>query len=183
VDLADGDNETKTIQVPFPDPTERTLEQSRREIVQLKELLEADLDAVRAQGDMRYGLARELLDTRLSDHANLTTERFESIRRETQLALSAAQTAVDKAEQSTTKTLDALQVGIAAQIASVTVAHESQIKTLEEQITSLKERVDRSEGKGAGIATSWGVIVAAVGAVGVLVSIVVVVMNLITTTG
>jgi hypothetical protein len=173
VDLVDS-SDPKTMQVPVPDPSERTLEQSRREIAQLKELLEADLDAVRSQGDMRYGLARELLDTRLADHANLTTERFESIRRETQLALTAAQTAVDKAEQATTKTLDALQVGISAQIASVTVAHESQVKTLEEQITSLKERVDREEGKGHGRAQSWAIAVAlitvAISIIGVIIA-------------
>lgn len=183
--MDDNDDTTvgKTIRIPFPDPTERTLEQSRREIAQLKELLEADLEAIRAQGDMRYGLARELLDTRLGDHAHLTTERFESIRRETMLALSAAQAAVDKAEQSTTKTIDAIQVSIAKQLEALSVQVGAEVKALEEQIIAVKERQDRSEGKGAGIATSWGVIVAAVGAVGVLISIVVVVTNLLTNAG
>jgi hypothetical protein len=140
---------------PIPDPTERTLEQSRREIAQLKELLEDRIQAERDLSAQRYSLAREVLDTRLADHAVLTTERFDSIRRETQLALTAAQAAVDKAEQSTTKTLDALQLNIAEQFASVAAARESQVMALEAQITSLKERQDREQGKDTGQSQSW----------------------------
>lgn len=163
---------------PIPDPTLLTTEALQREVAHLQELMTARLEAKAELSAQRHEMTRELVDTRLHDHVQLSQDRFQAVRRETELALGAANAAVSKAEESTTKTLDAIQTSIAKQFEALAAQMRSEVKALEEQIVTLKERQDRSEGKGSGVQASWGVLLGAIGAMGVLVSIVVVVTNL-----
>ena len=113
-----------------------------------RELLNAKLDEARRLSRQRYRLAREMIDARLSDHVAKSDDEKESIRREFNIVLDSMKTAVEKAELVTTTAIQTIQQVI-----------DSKTAALESEIRGLEKRVDRDEGKGQGITTSWGIAV------------------------
>jgi len=113
-----------------------------------RELLNAKLDEARRLSRQRYRLAREMIDARLFDHVAKSDDEKESIRREFNIVLDSMKTAVEKAELVTTTAIQTIQQVI-----------DSKTAALESEIRGLEKRVDRDEGKGQGITTSWGIAV------------------------
>lgn len=185
---------------PVPDPTLLTTQQLLREIAALREiiqaqreiletrmagtdrataLLQAATDRVPTEVDRKVGQLRELCDEKFrgiqTQFIGLDT-RFEQSRVDANKALDtalqaakellgeqyrAAGTAVSKSEAAISKQIDQQ----ATQMYTTTNA-------MAQQITDLKDRLALIEGRGSGIASSWGILLGALGAVGIIAGIV-----------
>jgi DNA anti-recombination protein RmuC len=119
------------------DPTERTTEGLHREIEHLRELLQEKIDAVNA---------------RIDSQKELTEAQFKASTENVATAFTAAKEAVSKQEADTTKQLDRLQ---------------DIIRTVEgalaQRFEDLKGRIDRGEGKGAGVSSASAAMLAIAG--------------------
>lgn len=94
------------------------------------------------------------------------------------LALDAADKAVSKAEQATEKRFESVnefRASLADQSATLVTRTEfiSKVEAVAEKLSDLTDRLNRAEGKGAGIGALWGWIIGAIG----LLSTVVVIAN------
>lgn len=94
------------------------------------------------------------------------------------LALNAADKAVSKAEQATEKRFESVnefRASLADQSATLITRAEfiSKVEAVAEKLSDLTDRLNRAEGKGAGIGALWGWIIGAIG----LLSTVVVIAN------
>lgn len=145
---------------PRPDPTTLTTEALIREIAQLKELLEAQINASDEQSRQRYVMAREFLDTQMADHKHAVNERFDALRREMTATMGAQKEAVDKAEAGTTKVLDTMQTGYAKEIDAIRAQIQASNQGQNERLNAVSSRLDRGEGKGSGLSQAGAVAVA-----------------------
>ena len=131
--------------IPRPDPSDRTTLGLYREIEHLRELLEGQIKATNA---------------RIDSEKELTNALFRASTENVATAFTAAKEAVGKHEADTTKQLDRLRDMIAVGEAAVAQRFED-----------LKGRLDRGEGKGAGMGAAGALIATAIGVVGTLVGI------------
>lgn len=129
--------------IPRPDPSDRTTLGLYREIEHLRELLEGQITATNA----RIDALKELMEAQ----SNASKENVAT-------AFMAAKEAVSKQDADTTKQIDRL--------ADVIRTMES---ALAQRFEDLKSRMDRGEGKGAGMSSVAGALLAVAG---VLVAIV-----------
>lgn len=118
------------------------------------------------------------LDGRIDSERDLTDAKFATLRtvvdaqaEHTAIALSASDKAIGKSEQSYDKRFDLLN-----ELRSG-VATSEQFDSLEKRIIDLAARMDRSEGHWAGTKDNKAAIIATIGAVGVLLGILVIIMN------
>jgi hypothetical protein len=91
--------------------------------------------------------------------------RFEDSDKAIQAALTSAKEAVGKAEIATEKRFDSVnefRAQLADQAATLLtrVEYDTNHKALEDKITDITDRINRSEGKGTGYSQSWGIFVA-----------------------
>lgn len=114
---------------------------------------------------------REYLESRISDLDRLTEARFvthrtllDSQAEKVALALASADKAIIKQETATNERLHLLNELRAG------VATTNDLDGLERRVNDLKERLDRAEGKGAGLQAGWGYMVAGIGLVVLLVN-------------
>lgn len=114
---------------------------------------------------------REYLESRIGDLDRLTEARFvthrtllDSQAEKVALALASADKAIIKQETATNERLHLLNELRAG------VATTNDLDGLERRVNDLKERLDRAEGKGAGLQAGWGYMVAGIGLVVLLVN-------------
>jgi hypothetical protein len=146
---------------PIPDPTLLTTQQLIREILSLRELLEAKQQAFSRETDMRFaGLNKEIIALQ-----ELHSEKFAAVARQFDerdtralVTAEAIDKAMQKSEGATTKQMDQLYTLIA-----------TGTKTLDDKITDIKERLALSSGTGSGLKQGWGILLGAIaGGVGLL---------------
>jgi hypothetical protein len=116
------------------------------------------LSALAAERDARYG------------------QRFTDLETATQAALAASEKAVDKAESATEKRFEGVNEfrgALADRTAEFVTRSESEavMVALRERVDELTNRLNRSEGKGAGLNAGWVYLLAAIAAVGTIVSL------------
>lgn len=103
-------------------------------------------------------------------------EHLDQYRRETSLAFSTSDKAIEKAERAAEKRFDAVnefRQQLGDQAATFMPRSEAQARweSLGEKLDALATRLDRSEGRGTGLNAGWVYLVAAIAAVGTIVSL------------
>jgi flagellar hook-length control protein FliK len=150
-----------------PDPTTLTTEALRRDIGALQNVMEAKLKCLEEILNLRIEAVNKLKETKF-EWVNLEFEARERVRLEQKAdtkdrvdaALSAQKEAAHKAEQSFTKQIDSLR--------DLMTSHG---KTSDDKIAALDRRVTSNEGRAMGAGSLWGIILGAVGLLGVVFSI------------
>jgi tetrahydromethanopterin S-methyltransferase subunit B len=163
--------------LPVPDPTERTVQQLLREIASLKEIVWTRLDAM----DKAINLLQRTQDKSptIAELNMKCEERFRSIdiqfkERDTRMAedkrdnkvnidtaLEAQKEAVAEQNKSFTTATSKSEANFSKQLDSLNDKIEAKSLSDARAMTDLKDRVNRSEGVGAGKNALWGYIVAA----------------------
>lgn len=179
--------------IPIPDPSLLTTEALQREVARLEQLfavqlraLRADLETFKQDHEQRH---IDFVNNSVQHLRELAEEKFRSVEaqfdaiqrqlneRDTRFrqgaeaadaaikaAFAASKEAVAKSEAATTKQIDGLNAVIATSDAA-----------RQEQIRAIEKRVDRDEGKGAGLSQAWGIVIAAVTVLIGIVTVIVVV--------
>jgi hypothetical protein len=136
---------------------------------------------------------REYFDARLADASRETAGRFAAMEKATASALAAAekatgaaldaaQRAVEKAETASEKRFEGVnefRAALSDQTSSLMprAEAESRFHAIESKIDALASRMDRNEGRGSGLGAGWSYLIGAVGLIGSLIAIVLVLMN------
>lgn len=167
------------------DPSALATQALWREVAHLKELVFIKLDGANKAADVsHFGI-----DQRFADEARLRDEKFASIQtqfrerdvrveqtaRDTKVAVDAALQAAEKARTSSNdafdKSISKSETATTKQIDQLAVQMNSSTSGLMIQITDVKERLTRIEGKGEGMNAGWGYLVGAVGLLGAVIAI------------
>lgn len=174
--------------VPIPDPTLLTTQASEKAVSNLKEFVDAQIEELRRSQDHLRALMFEKVD-RLTE---VTNEKFiridgqfhERDERAVQLAaagttainaaLQSAEKAVAEQNKSNTTAINKSETSVAESLNQLRVLFETANKALNDkvdstntalygQITDLKSRLDKGEGRTIGIGDSWGTVLALAG--------------------
>lgn len=108
-------------------------------------------------------------DTRVKESAVATSTAVAA-------ALQAAKEAVGEQNKSFTLSIDKSEAATTKQIDAITTNHQTEIRALYALIGELQKRLDRQEGQGSGIASSWMV---ALGIIGILLPVTGIILALI----
>lgn len=185
---------------PDPDPTVLTTASLMREIANTKELVQAKLDALEKKlGDVHTNvhempkqrkididLLYQLVDTKLGT----IQEQFHGVQtqfkeRDTRVdqtaraskealdaALQAAKEAVGKQNDSFVTSIAKSEAATAKQIDQLVLLQNANMAATNDKIEDLKTRMSASEGRAGGRSDIWGYVLAAVGLVATLVSVI-----------
>jgi hypothetical protein len=132
--VADDSSEQTGGWTPRPDPTVLTTEALMREITHLRELLQAEM-ASHGRLDAQNFLN---VEQRFRDRDLLVQQAFTNVSEATAAALASSKEAVEKSEVAVAKQLDGIRTLITTQAG-----------TVDQQISDVKERLDKSEGRGS----------------------------------
>ena len=164
--------------VPVPDPTARTLEQSKQAVDALKELQGVRIDAL----DSELERIRVQVNTEIAHLARLMDEKFKGVAdqfsgRDTALAaaLLAQKTSVDEQNKSNATAVSKSDFAVTKQIDAIGSRIDASGKATDDKIDDLKSRVQSIEGHSKGSNDTWGYFVAVAG---VLIGIIAVVITL-----
>lgn len=163
---------------PIPDPTELTTDALNREITAVRELVFGEIRHRGQLTDTQFNAIERTIDARFASIA----KQFESVelrtaeqKADTRSALDAALAAAKDAVRLQTEASELAQAKSEAaftkQIDAILLRVEQVTVLMDGKIAELKERMDRLEGKSTGIGSSWQVIVAIVGIIGVALAI------------
>jgi len=179
-------NQSPTISKPDPDPTLLTTENLRREIENLKELMETRLNA----SDAAREALHELIAVELKVLGNVTQQRFEGIatqfaerdKRTEQLsiadktaiaaALQAQKEAAGATNESNSVALAKMENNFTKLIDQGQTLLQSVAKNMDDKINDLKSRNDTREGQSRGVGLSAAVIVQVVASVAAAVGVI-----------
>ena len=178
---------------PVPDPSILTTEQLHREIMHLRELIEARLDNIERRADRVIVEGQKALETALT----ATDKAIDT-------ALAASSKAIVELDSTTKSRIESVmaitdnkfikyevllvseseKVALARDAANQAVAkaevfNEKRFDILTKQIEELKATDARNIGKSQGISTSWGLLVGVVGFAATFLTIIIIVMNMI----
>ena len=163
---------------PIPDPTVLTTEALTREITAVRELL---FNEIRHRGhltDEQFASRAKLIDARFA----AVEQQFQAIqfrtaeqKADTRLALDTALASAKEAVQLQTQSSELAQAkseaALTKQIDGILMRVSELTNVMDGKIADLKERMDRLEGKSTGFSSSWGILVAVVGILGVALAI------------
>jgi small-conductance mechanosensitive channel len=133
------------------------------------ETLHAHFAALMAEADLRY-------QQRYDSQTKAWDAAFLAASHAVETALTAAEKAVTKAETAAEKRFESVNEfrdtlsDQASQFLTRTEA-ESSMSNLRERVQELTDRINRSEGRGAGLNASYVYVIAAIGAVGTIVAV------------
>ena len=146
------------------------------------QLLQSTTDRVSSEADVKVNHLRALHDERFLSVDQQFKERDirdaqwqQSSKEAVQAALTSAKEAVTKSETSFATSIERLDTRFAAFSASINATIQSEIRGLVTRADSNKERLDRIEGQGSGVAQSYGVII---GVAGIALAVVAVIIGL-----
>lgn len=155
--------------------------------------VEAAFSAQQTAMQTAFAAADKAIDQRADTLDREFHEHLEQVRHENalafinsdkavQAALASAKEAVSKAEAATDKRFESVnefraQLNDQARLFLPRSEYDANHKALEQRVAEVNDRLNRSEGKGAGYQSSWGIIIALVT---VVISVVVVVNLLVT---
>jgi hypothetical protein len=168
---------------PIPDPTERTLDQSRREISMLRELLESRMGGAESSAQLLREFNTAIaahLRVEISALKELEEEKFKGINgqfAQRDVALSAAlQAQKEAAAAQQVANSEAIQKSEAATKKQMDQTGET-VKTVEktmgDKIDDLKDRVSAIESFKKGGSEVWGVVMGVIGIVALIAAVVV----------
>lgn len=167
---------------PIPDPTVLTTELTLREINNLKELLQAEINNLKLKDerhDLEFSNRAPAIRAEVERLHALFDERFKSIgvqfserdKRQDQV-LEASKLAIEAALLSQKESMAKTEAAFTKQIDQSSVVVNAIAKATDEKIDDLKTRLTLIEGKAKGIGEGWGIIVAAGGlATGILIAV------------
>jgi alkyl sulfatase BDS1-like metallo-beta-lactamase superfamily hydrolase len=121
---------------PVPDPTVLTTEALKREVDNIKDLMEIRLNAAKALQDEKF----RFIELQFTERDVRMDQTSRDAKLAIDAALQAAKEAVGKSEVSTAKQIDELKGRM-----------QSEFKSTDDKINEVKERISRSEGEGFGI--------------------------------
>jgi len=152
--------------VRAPDPTPRTLEQMYRELKGLEDKISIRLLGYDEAVKLLQALANrqpttEAVDGDVKALKELTAEQFAALRELMVAKFDGNKTALDAALKTQKEASDKIESNFS-----------KQFDNLDGKINDLKDRVNGSEGRSKGLGDGWVILVGAVGALGVLASIV-----------
>jgi hypothetical protein len=142
---------------PDPDPTERTIEQSLREIAGLSKYLEGQIKSL-----------QDLIEEKLIGVATQFTMRDTALT----AAFKAAQDAVSEQNKSSALAISKSELATAESIKQLQTIFQTASQATNEKIDDLKSRMDKGEGHSKGLGDGWGWIVGGIGVVAVIVDLV-----------
>lgn len=192
-------NGSRRASPPIPDPTVLTTQQLQREIMALREILEARL----AGNDKISALLQEQLDHKSSivktevDHLRTEHEekfrsiatqflerdiRTEQTSRDSKVAVDAALQAQKEAagaqNESNAASISKSEAAFTKQIDQIAVIINTTTKGTDEKIEDIKTRIIQIEGRSVGHGETWGYVVGAIGLMIGLSSVIMLVMRL-----
>jgi hypothetical protein len=180
--------------VPIPDPSRLTTEALQREILHLRELMEARLDqmdkrAAEVVDEQRVALQAALLSSDKAVVAALaasskaiveldanTTRRIEGVKEVTDNKFVTYETLLVSQSEKVALAREAADKAVA----KAEVFNEKRFDILTKQIEELKASDARGAGKSQGMNASWGILVGAFGLVATFLTIVIIIMNIAT---
>lgn len=121
--------------------------------------------------------SREDILKTVSDLEKYVERRFTDQDRAVQAALQSSKEAVDKSEMSYDKRFEAaneVKATFSGDLAKKLdrTEYESNHRALEDKIDALTDRMNRNDGKGAGIAAGWGYLAGAIGLVATIIGVI-----------
>src|SRR6202453_3486024 len=142
---------------PDPDPTLLTTENLRREIANLKELVEAKFEA----NDEAEGALKELLITKIEQLAAVTNERFTGVaaqfaERDTRTDQRAGDTklAVDAAFAAAKEATAKIEAGFTKSIDAMISIIDTKTGNLQSGLADLKERIGAMDARTQGLSAA-----------------------------
>lgn len=159
---------------PIPDPTLLTTEQLNREIASLRELLEARIDSHALLDDNRFAALEHRIARQLSAIEQQRVEQKEDTRTAVDAALTAQKEAIIKSDAATTKSIDQL----AKTFEAVSGGQQEILVALKERITAVEQQKVGAHESRTASSTTIGLVIAAFG---IIISLVVVMANVLTT--
>jgi hypothetical protein len=134
------------------------------------------VDTLHAHVQQRMNSLQMLLDERYATQTKAVESAFSAADRAVNAALLAAEKAVGKAESAAEKRFDAVNEfrGQLADQASTFMPRaeaETRLQALAEKIDDLATRIDKSEGRGTGLNAGWVYLLAAIAAVGTIITV------------
>ena len=142
---------------PDPYPTERTIEQSLREIAGLSKYLEGQIKSL-----------QDLIEEKLIGVATQFTMRDTALT----AAFKAAQDAVSEQNKSSALAISKSELATAESIKQLQTIFQTASQATNEKIDDLKSRMDKVEGHSKGLGDGWGWLVGGIGVVAVIVDLV-----------
>jgi hypothetical protein len=192
-------NGTRRALPPIPDPTVLTTQQLQREIMALREILEARLAGndklaalLQAQMDQKssytnaeVGHLRTEHEEKFKSIATQFTERdirTEQTARDSKVAVDAALQAQKEAagaqNESNAASISKSEAAFTKQIDQIGVIINTTTKGTDEKIEDIKTRITQIEGRSAGHGETWGYVIGAIGLMIGLASVIMMVMRL-----
>lgn len=184
---------------PLPDPTVLTTQQLQREIMALREIIEARLagndklsNVLQSQVDSRsdsikaeVGHLRTEHEEKFKSIATQFTERdirTEQTARDSKVAVDAALQAQKEAagaqNESNAASISKSEAAFTKQIDQIGVIMSTTVKGTDEKIEDIKTRITQIEGRSAGHGETWGYVIGAIGLLIGLSSVIMMVMRL-----
>jgi hypothetical protein len=135
---------------PDPDPTERTIEQSLREIANIEKFLSGAIKAL-----------QDLIEEKLIGVAT------QFLMRDTALAAAfkAAQDAVTEQNKASATAISKSELATAESIKQLQTIFQTASQATNDKIDDLKSRMDKGEGRAKGLGDGWGYLVGGIGVV------------------
>lgn len=163
--------------IGLQDPSPLVTQMTQREVAQLQALIMAELTSIRRDTDTRFAamdkaLAKvEQYPTEVDRAIGQVREYFEEKFRSVELRFSERDSRFKQRDEDNTQLLREQRTASETAIAKAESSVGQQLVTLNIALRDMKERMDRTEGKAEGAVKLWGTIVAAIMAVGVIVTI------------
>jgi hypothetical protein len=184
---------------PRPDPTVLTTDQLRREIAALREIIETRMQGMDRATQLLQATTNRIpsdVDTKVDHLKTLHEEKFHSIEiqfherdvraeqtsRDTKTAvdaaLQAAKEAVGAQTQASDRAIAKSETATTKQIDQITQLIQSNAVAQDAKISDLKDRLLLIEGRGSGFASSWVIVLGALGGIGTIAGLIALVMAL-----
>jgi hypothetical protein len=148
--------------IPRPDPTALTAtaianakEDLRRELAQLREILEARMDSMDHERQLLLQIMNERaaeIDRRFGERDLRFRERDQARQDAVRTALDAAKELSDARDASADKAIEKFEISVREQISQIGELAASARQQLDTQIRALEKRLDRGEGETGGAA-------------------------------
>ena len=155
---------------PVPDPTLLTTQQLLREIGTVRELFDARLAAVdRSISVLQSGIDRVVsqVSSEVGQLRDLHSERFKSI----EVRFIERDKWIEQHALANGNTISEMKLNFSKQIDQGTQLLQEVRRSTETQISDLKSRVDKAEGRSRGIGDGWGYLAGAIGLAIALISV------------
>ena len=148
-----------TKSTPVPDPTSLTTDQLRREIMSLRETIEARMEGDRKLNDERF----RGIETQFLERDKRTEQTTHDNKVAVDAAFAAAKEAVGEQNKSNAASITKSEATFTKQIDQTGTLLSAVAKATDEKIDDLKTRLTTIEGQKTGGRDAWGYVVGTIG--------------------